>query len=231
VRVLSRREILAELESLSDSKYQKFTSSLLPGTASIMGVRIPDLRAMARRLADNNWKSALKDLSDDTFEEKLLQGLIIGYAKANADEILSELEIFVPKIDNWSVCDSTVTTLKIAKKYPGTFFSFAKECIDDGREFFIRFGVDMMIFHFIDENHISSVLSILNEIQSDDYYAKMAVAWAVSLCYVKFPNITDKWLLETSLDDWTFNKSIQKIKESYRVSKEDKKRLSLLLRY
>jgi len=228
--VLSKQEILAELKELSDTKYQKFTSSLLPGTESILGVRIPDLRQIAKKMAAKDWKKALKDLSDDTFEEKLLQGLVIGYAKANPDEILMALEEFVPKIDNWSLCDSTIMTLKIAKKYPGTFLSYARECIDDGREFYIRVGVVMMLAHFIDEMHISSVLSTLNEIKSDDYYAKMAVAWAVSVCYVKFPDFTNEWLLETSLDDWTFNKSIQKIKESNRVPKEDKKRLSLLIR-
>jgi len=225
---LQKQEIIAELQSLADSKYQKFSSGLLPGTEAIIGVRIPELRKIAKDLAKEDWKKALKILSDNSFEEILLQGLVIGYAKANPEEILSALEEFVPKINNWSVCDSTVMTLKIAKKYPGTFFSYAKECIDSGTEFSVRFGLVMMLDYFVDEEHVSAVLSSINEALLDGYYAQMAAAWAISVCYVKFPEITEKWYKTTNIDDWTFNKSIQKIKESYRVSKEDKKRLSLL---
>lgn len=227
---MQKQEIVAELHSLADQKYQKFASSLLPGTEAVLGVRIPDLRTIARRLAEEDWKKALHILSDETFEEILLQGLVIGYAKAEPEEILSALEEFVPKINNWSVCDSTVMTLKIANKYPGTFFSYARECIDSGSEFSVRFGLVMMLDHFIDDVHVQSVLASVNEALLDGYYAKMAAAWAVSVCYVKYPELTNKWLQTTNLDTWTFNKSIQKIKESYRVPNEDKKRLSLLLR-
>jgi len=87
-----------------------------------------------------------------------------------------------------------------------------------------------MLDHFVDEEHVSSILASVNEALLDGYYAQMAAAWAISVCYVKFPEVTEKWYKTTTIDKWTFNKSIQKIKESYRVSKEEKKRLSLLLR-
>ena len=227
---MSKHAIRTELETLCDEKYREFASSLLPGTEHIIGVRIPELRTMAKRLAQSEWKQLFNDLTDDTFEEILLQGLIIGYAKGEPSEILEELEQFVPKIDNWSVCDSTASTLKIARKYPGTFFAYAKECIDDGREFSVRFGLVMMLFHFVDGIHITEILRAVNEALLDGYYAKMATAWLVSICYIKYPDITETWLHETQLDNWTFNKSIQKIRESRQVSAEDKNRLLLLKR-
>ena len=132
--------VKSELEGLAEPEYQKFSASLLPGVENILGVRIPKLRVIAKRIAKENWKEFLEDAKDDSFEEILLQGLVIGYAKANPTEIITALDAFLPKIDNWSVCDSTAMTLKAAKDHPA-YFGYAQSCIAEGTEFSVRFGL------------------------------------------------------------------------------------------
>lgn len=221
--------VKSELEGLAEPEYQKFSASLLPGVENILGVRIPKLRVIAKRIAKENWKEFLEDAEDDSFEEILLQGLVIGYAKANPTEIITALDAFLPKIDNWSVCDSTAMTLKAAKDHPA-YFGYAQSCIAEETEFSVRFGLVLLMSHFVSDEYIESVLETIENAELPGYYAKMAAAWAVSVCYVKYPERTEEWLSSAKLDDWTFNKSIQKIKESLRVSKEDKARLDSMKR-
>lgn len=221
--------VKSELEGLAEPEYQKFSASLLPGVENILGVRIPKLRVIAKRIAKENWKEFLEDAKDDSFEEILLQGLVIGYAKANPTEIITALDAFLPKIDNWSVCDSTAMTLKAAKDHPA-YFGYAQSCIAEETEFSVRFGLVLMMSHFVSDEYIESVLETIENAELPGYYAKMAAAWAVSVCYVKYPERTEEWLSSANLDDWTFNKSIQKIKESLRVSEEDKARLDSMKR-
>ena len=221
--------VKSELEGLAEPEYQKFSASLLPGVENILGVRIPKLRVIAKRIAKENWKEFLEDAKDDSFEEILLQGLVIGYAKANPTEIITALDAFLPKINNWSVCDSTAMTLKAAKDHPA-YFGYAQSCIAEGTEFSVRFGLVLLMSHFVSDEYIESVLETIENAKLPGYYAKMAAAWAVSVCYVKYPERTEEWLSSAKLDDWTFNKSIQKIKESLRVSKEDKLRLDSMKR-
>lgn len=223
-------EIRNELESLAEEKYRKFSSGLLPGSENLLGVRIPSLREIAKREAKAGWKEYLRDASDDSFEEIMLQGLVIGYAKAAPEEICQALDCFVPKIDNWSVCDSTAMTISAAKKYPEIFFAYAKKCIAEETEFSVRFGIVLLLAHFINDEYYTKVLALLNRRDFPGYYAKMAAAWAVSVAYVKYPLDTELWMKDCLLDDETFNKAIQKIKESYRVSKDAKKRVEQMKR-
>jgi 3-methyladenine DNA glycosylase AlkD len=168
------------------------------------------------------WQKESLQETDDSFEEIMLQGLVIGYAKGQPDEIIAALKYFIPKIDNWSINDSTVMGLKIAKKHQDTFWKFIQPYLDSDQEFFVRFGVIMLLSYYVDEEHISAVLERLDSITHQGYYVKMAVAWAVSVCYVKFPKITHAYLENCSLDNGTYNKAIQKICESYRADEEAK---------
>lgn len=211
-----------QLKILSEPQYRKFSSKLLPGTENVLGVRLPALRNLAKEISKGDWKTYLENALDDTFEEIMIQGLVIGYVKAEPSEIISALENFIPKIDNWSVCDSTVMGLKAADKNQNIFFELAEKYLKSGKEFYVRFGAVMLLAHFVNEEYISKTLDLINNTEFKEYYAKMAAAWAVSVCYVKFPKETLVYLKKSTLDDWTFNKSIQKIKESFRVSAGDK---------
>lgn len=207
---------------LIDIDYQKFSATLIPNINNILGVRLPELRKIAKKMANGDWRTYLETAQDEYFEEIMLQGMVIGYVKTDIEDILSYAAAFVPKIDNWSVCDSFCTGLKFTKNNMNRVWEFLQPYLSSNKEYEIRFGVVMLIDFYIETEYIDRVLNLLNRIKHDGFYAKMAIAWAVSICYVKFPVATMKYLRNSSLDDFTYNKSLQKITESNRVDKETK---------
>ena len=146
------------------------------------------------------------------------------------EEYRKYLDEFAPKITNWSVCDSCVSGFKFMRTDPDYWFEYLKTYRDSKEEFELRFMIVAMMDHFVDEEHIDEILSICNEIRHDGYYAKMAVAWTLQVCYVKFPEKTRRLLENNSMDDFTHNKAIQKIRESYQVRREEKDELGRMKR-
>lgn len=213
-----RKQILA----LADPDYQKFSAALLPNVNDILGVRLPLLRKMAKKIASDDWRAYIADAQSEYFEEIMLQGMVIGYAKADIEEILTYTYAFVKKIDNWSVCDSFCTGLKITKINMKCVWEFLQQYFNSEKEFEVRFGVVMLLSFYIDEEYIDRVLALLDQVKHPGYYVKMAIAWAVSICYIKFPEKTMAYLKNNMLDDFTYNKALQKITESYRVDREEK---------
>lgn len=224
------KTIREQLNNLSEPEYQAFTSKLLPGTEKILGVRVPHLRKMAKQIAKGEWRTYLADATDDSYEEILLQGMVIGYSNASLAETLHYIEKFVPKIDNWAVCDSFCNGLKIAKKHPVEMWDFLQSYLNDSREFYIRFGVVMLLCYYISEEYVEEALRSMDKIKSDAYYVKMGVAWAISMYYVKLPEKTTAYLNNNNLDDFTYNKTLQKITESLKVDTETKNRIRLMKR-
>ncbi|CAH8711831.1 DNA alkylation repair protein [Paenibacillus thiaminolyticus] len=214
--------IRAQIMALADEKYRQFSASLIPNINNVVGVRLPELRKLARNIAKGDWRAYLAQADSDYFEEVMLQGMVIGCAKADVEEILHHIAAFVPKIDNWSVCDSFCSGLKITSLHKERVWEFIQPYLESDREYNIRFGVVMLLNYYIDELHIHRVLERLDRITHEGYYVKMAVAWAVSICFVKLPDITMDYVRSNSLDDFTYNKALQKITESYRVAPETK---------
>lgn len=216
------QQIREQLINLADQDYQKFSSSLIPNCQNILGVRLPELRKIAKNIAKEDWQNYLTAASDEFFEEVMLQGMIIGYVKTDIEERLSYVALFVPKIDNWSVCDSFCTGLKFTKENQERVWAFLQPYFSSNKEYDVRFGVVMLLNYYIDHRYIENVLNIINAIKHEGYYVKMAVAWAISICYVKDPLVTMNYLRNNSLDDFTYHKALQKITESNRVEKEAK---------
>lgn len=216
------QEIRDKLLSLAEEDYKKFQNKLIPDTHDILGIRLPQLRTLAKELAKEDWRSYLESAWDEYYEEIMLQGLVIGYARTDMEETLHFIKAFVPKITNWGVCDSFTMGLKMAQKHPEQFWNLILDYVYSEREFEVRFAVIMMLAHFMTDRYIDEVLTLLDEIRHEGYYVKMGVAWAVSVCFVKFPEKTMTYLKNCSLDDFTFHKSLQKILESYRVDEETK---------
>jgi 3-methyladenine DNA glycosylase AlkD len=214
--------IRERLVDLAEEDYRKFSSSLIPGEDKLLGVRLPHLRELAKEIAKGDWREYLNNAQDEYYEEIMLQGLVIGYAKASPEELLKYTALFIPKIRNWGVCDSFCTGLKLAKKHPEIVWDFIQPYLKSDKEFEIRFAVIMMLAHFINDGYIVRVIESLDRIRHEGYYVKMGVAWAVSVCYIKYPEKTMAYLKNCELDDFTFNKSLQKILESYRVDPDSK---------
>lgn len=215
--------IRKELHTLIDPTYREFHSSLLPGTENILGVRIPLLRKLAKEIAQKDGRREFVETTDTTYyEEVMLQGLVIGIAKMPIEERIKYLRMFVPRIDNWAVCDIFCGELKPAvRKNKETVWLFIQPYLLSAKEYKIRYGV-VMLFHFIDEEHIDFILHYCDSFRHDGYYARMGIAWLLSICYIKFPEKTLAYLKESQLDKWTYNKSLQKITESLRVDQESK---------
>lgn len=222
--------IREKLFALADEKYQKFSANLIPDTANIIGVRLPLLKNLAKETAKGDWRAFIAAAPNDYHEEILLKGLVLGYAKAEIKEILSYVNTFVPLIQNWAVCDSFCTALKITKKHQEVVWSFLQPYLASSLEFEIRFGVVMLLAYYIDEVYVDRVLAHLNSIRHEGYYVKMAVAWTLSVCYVKFPEQTMRLLENNTLDDFTYNKTLQKITESNRIDKDTKQHIRSMKR-
>lgn len=215
-------QLRRELESLAETDFQKFSASLVPGEMEMLGVRLPKLREIAKKLARGDWETYLEHASDCSMEEIMLQGMTLGYARASFQEKKPRLILIIPKIRNWSLCDSICASMKFSKEDTADVWDFLQPYLRSHREYDIRFGVVMILDHFIQQEYLARIFSIFDEINHDGYYVKMAVAWAVSVCFRRFKKETLAYLHNCGLDDWTFNKSLQKIIESRYSSAEEK---------
>ncbi|AFS77412.1 putative DNA alkylation repair enzyme [Gottschalkia acidurici 9a] len=216
------KTIRDQIFELADEEYRKFHSKLCPGVDNIVGVRMPLLRNLAKQIAKGDWREYMKMAQDEYYEEVMLQGIVLGYVKVYIEELLGYIEEFVPKINNWGVCDSFCNGLKFTKQNMERVWSFLNPYLYSEEEFDVRFGIVMLLNYYIEEDYIDRVLQLLDTIKHEGYYVKMAIAWNISICYIKFPERTMKYLQKNNLDDFTYNKSLQKITESLRIDKETK---------
>lgn len=223
-------QIRKQLEQLAEPEFQQFTAKLLPGVEHILGVRLPLLRSLARQLAKEEWKTYLCHASDDSYEEVMLQGMVLGYARGDLQEKREFLETFIPKINNWSVCDSACSTIKLARSQPEEFWEFLQQYLGSTEEFQIRFGLVQLLDYYVNETYLERVLEAVQQVQQEAYYVNMAQAWAISICYREFPEATLPVLKKNTLNDFTHNKAIQKITESLKVSREKKELVKTLRR-
>lgn len=217
-----KQEIREKLYQMQDLKYKKFHSSLCPNVDNIIGVQVPKLRELAKELSKGDFRKYL-ELDDITFyEEKVIQGILIGISKLSIEENKIYLEKFIHKIDSWAVCDVVCSSLKIANKHQDEIWEFLEKYINSNEEYEIRFALVMYLDYYLNDNYIDKVIENIKKVKSDKYYVQMAIAWLLSIGYIKQKEKTLAYLINNDLDDFTYNKALQKIIESYRVSKEEK---------
>lgn len=218
-------DLRKELEELIDEEYKKFHSSLCPGINDIMGVRLPNLRMIAKKIAKDNPIEFLDMYECKMYEEKMIYGLVIGYMKEELEVRLKYLEKFIPMIDNWAVCDCCCSTYKFTEKDLEEMFKFLQTYLTSKKEYEVRFGVIMLMDYYLTDKYIDNVFKIYNEINLDKYYVQMAIAWGISVAFIKYEEKTRNFLKDNKLDKFTFNKALQKIIESNRVIKETKEEI------
>ena len=215
-------EIQKELFSLQDKEYMKFLSKLTPNVSedTIIGVRIPEIRKLAKKLVKNNeYEDFLKELPHKYYDENLLHGAIISESK-NFENCIELLDSFLPFVDNWAVCDTI--SPKIFKKHKKELIEKVKEWSQSDKTYTCRFGVEMLMTHFLDEDFKKEYLEMVANIHSEEYYVKMVVAWFFATALVKQWDYAVIYLENNRLDVWVHNKTIQKARESLRIL-EDKK--------
>ena len=221
--------ILEKFSELSDPKYKAFNESLIPGTSTAYGVRVPAIRNIARAVIKSSPEDFLKVSRPDSYEEIMLRGMVIAGMKLPVSDKLPLIEGFLPLIDNWAVCDTFCGDIKLrSPEEKRLIWEFMEPLFCDPREFYARLVLVMLLGHFVEPDYILRGLGAIEALTQEQYYVRMAAAWAVSVCYVKFPGETLPLLQRRTLPKFTQNKSIQKIRESYRVPKEDK---DMLLQY
>ena len=215
-------KIQKELFSLQDKEYMKFLSKLTPNVSedTIIGVRIPEIRKLAKKLVKNNeYEDFLKELPHKYYDENLLHGAIISESK-NFEKCIKLLDNFLPFVDNWAVCDTI--SPKIFKKYKKELIEKIKEWSQSDKTYTCRFGVEMLMTHFLDEDFKKEYLEVVADIHSEEYYVKMVVAWFFATALAKQWDYAVIYLENNRLDVWVHNKTIQKARESLRIL-EDKK--------
>lgn len=229
--IKQREEIVKDLKELADEQYRLFHSGLCPETDNIMGVRVPKLRNYAKELAKESWEENYANIGNEYYEEIMLKGMILGLSNTEVEKTIKYLREFIPSINNWAVCDTTCAGLKFVKKNPDIVFEFLKEYLNSDKEFEIRFAIVMLLDYYITDKYIDEVIQILDNINHTEfYYVKMAVAWTISVIYIKYPEKGMEYLKNNNLDDDTYNKALQKIIESNRISKREKNKIRKMKR-
>lgn len=220
--------VCKKLISLQDLKYRDMQIKIIPNIdpASIIGVRTPELKKIAKELyRSGEYRSFIKKLPHDHFEENQLHAFIICEMKDPA-ECFDEVEHFLPYVDNWATCDQL--SPKIFKKNKDELLKHIKTWIGSDRTYTVRFGVGMLMQHFLDDDYDEKYPKMVAGLRSDEYYINMMIAWYFATALAKQYESVLPYIEENKLDDWTHNKAIQKSLESFRVTDEHKKYLRSL---
>lgn len=225
-----------ELLKLKDEEYAKFNRKLCPDTLKeIIGILIPNLKSFAKKFVKENDRKAYLDEAlkgkDKYFEEVLFQGLVIGYTKMKLEEKIEYIKLFIPKIDSWAITDTVIPTFKFKEKELVQVWKFILPYTKSEKEFEVRFAVIVMLDYFIVPQYVDKVIKTLDGIKNDAYYAEMAIAWTLAEIGIKFNDKLMTYLKgDNHLDKFTYNKTLQKMIESYRISEEQKAELRSMKR-
>lgn len=212
-----------ELVRMKDNKYYEFHRKLVPTTNNLIGIRVPVLRQIAKDIAKVAPFEFLSIVSHTYYEEAMIHGFVIAQLKEKEcgfETILSEIQAFLPYIDNWSVCDSFCASLKITKRHEEEMLSFITQCLGSNLEFTVRFAFVMLLDYYRKEEYLEFIFRACEECKRTEYYIQMAIAWLLSMCIISYEQETLSYLERATIDDFTFNKSLQKAMESLRCSKE-----------
>ena len=221
-------EIRKRLFKLQDKKYRDFQCRLIPTleSATIIGVRTPELRRYAEELVkQKDIQNFLYILPHQYFEENQLHAFIISEIKDNK-QCLEELNRFLPFVDNWATCDQL--SPKVFKKNRSELIDQIKQWVCSDKTYMVRFGIGMLLEHFLDDDFDPIYLEMVSKISSAEYYIRMMIAWYFATALAKQYTKALPYIEEQRLDIWTHNKTIQKAVESRRITLEQKDYLKCL---
>ena len=221
-------EIRNELFDMQDEKYRDFQAKLIPTVESetVIGVRTPLLRKYARRLLKrDDIHEFLDDLPHKYFDENQLHAFIISGIK-DYGKCMTEVERFLPYVDNWATCDQM--SPKVFKKNHQELLIRAEEWIASKETYTIRFGIGMLMEHFLDDDYDPQYPELVSKVRSEEYYVNMMTAWYFATALAKQYESVLPFIEDRKLDVWTHNKAIQKAIESYRITPEQKEYLKSL---
>ncbi len=204
---------------MGEEEYRAFSSSLMPTVdkGKVIGIRIPVLRKYAKRL--ENYEDFLAELPHEYYEENNLHAFLIEREK-DFDKCIEKLDAFLPYVDNWATCDSMKPA--VLKKEPKKLLVHIKKWIASKDVYAIRYGINLLMSFYLDDNFDKDYLSTVANIKSDEYYVNMMRAWYFATALAKRYEETLPYIENKVLDKWTHNKTIQKATESFRITTEQK---------
>ena len=221
-------EIRQSLFALQDIKYRDFQAKLIPGTdaETMIGVRTPELRKLAKQmLKREEIGEFLQDLPHRYFDENQLHAFIVSGIREYG-KCMEELTRFLPFVNNWATCDQMSPV--VFKKHKQELLSEIGEWLGSAHTYTVRFGIGMLMQHFLDEDFDPAYPELVAGVRSEEYYVNMMIAWYFATALAKQYDAVLPYIEGRRLDPWVHNKTIQKAIESYRVSKKKKKYLRSL---
>lgn len=223
---MQTKEIVKKLKANKDTEYKEFTANLTPtiDPNNMIGVRTPVVKKIAKEVGND--KEFLNDLPHHYFEEYQLHAYILNNIK-DYDDVIEEVDKFLPYVDSWCTCDSI--KVKCFSKHKEELYKKIKVWIKSKHEYTVRFAVGMLMTFYLNEDFKAEHLALVGKIKRDEYYINMMRAWYYATALAKQWDATYKYLKENKLDDFTLRKTISKAKESFRVTEAHKKELEKLV--
>ncbi|MBQ8472736.1 MAG: DNA alkylation repair protein [Bacilli bacterium] len=222
------QEFLNYLITLEDLKYKDFHKKIITSD-NLIGIRTNELKKIAKEINNNNYQEFIKLNDSNLYEPIMIEGFIYSYLKIPFDELTNYLNEYLKKINNWAHVDLLVSNLKIFNKNQEQGFKYAKKLIHSKNHWIKRCGIIIMLNYYLHDIYIDKTLEIISKIKTDDYYVKMAIAWLMSISYIKYKEKTLIYLVNIE-DNFIYNKTLSKIVDSKRISEEEKKFIKSLKR-
>lgn len=214
-------KFIKDLFSLGNKNLKEFNEKIIFTKYPILGINSIILKGIIKKIAKTNIEDYLKVRKRNYYEEVLIEGILISYIK-EYDQFINYLYQFLPSIDNWALCDQSVSSYKIIKKNKEKFMKEIDQLLNSKNEYDVRVGIVSLLNYYIDEEYLMIIFKKIDQLNRKEYYIEMAIAWLVSIMYIKYPKETIKYLKKNTLSKTTQNKAIQKIRDSKRVSQEAK---------
>ena len=226
------KEIQKELFEKQDLKYKAFQSKLIPtvDATKVIGVRTPDLRAIAKKFASHpEIEKFLSTLPHEYYDENQVHAFVLSLIK-DYDECVSHIDKFLPFVDNWATCDQMRPKVFAKKQYRKPLLNDVERWINapTTNVYTVRFGIETLMSFFLDDDFNPKFLKWVSKIRSEEYYLNMMVAWFFATALAKQYETTIPFIEKHRLDIWTHNKTIQKAIESYRITEDQKSNLRTL---
>ena len=218
--------VISDLRLKSDSQYKIFNDKITKSQTESLGVRMPDVKKIAKSVDKAEIGNYLAECKFAYYEDTLIYGLLL--ARLGADEFWKRKDEYLCRCDSWAHIDNVVPEIKIGKTDKEKFYELNKGGIENLDGFFLRFRIVMFMRFYIDEAHTDEILRLMDKLDGKGYYNDMAIAWLVSVAFVKQREKTLAYLKSNNLGEFTHNKAISKIHDSFRVSDSDKNYLKTL---
>lgn len=229
-RKWNNAQVREYLRAHAEERYRRHVEKLTPGSRDVLGVKMGTLRRLAKQIARGDWRDYLENGAENSFEERMLKGLVLCYAPTNITELIDCFEGIMPMIDNWAICDSACAGYHFNENEKDTLRAYIASKICSDKEFEVRFALVMLLYYYMEQESLDFVFSILTRAEHPGYYARMAAAWLISIAYIQFEEQTAVFLSAAEIHPEVIKKAVQKIKESRVPDRASKQRAEVLLR-